>query len=69
MGKQTGFLEFPRENPPHRAVAEHFEQRAQIEQLEHYYEEAILANAAVELVKSKPMINLAPQFAEQLPAE
>ena len=53
----------------HRAVAEHFEQRAQIEQLEHYYEEAILANAAVELVKSKPMINLAPQFAEQLQAE
>jgi len=53
----------------HQAVADRFEQRAQIEQLESFYEEAILANSAAESMKSKPIIDLAPQFAEQLPAE
>ncbi|MGE5662786.1 MAG: glutamate synthase subunit beta [Deltaproteobacteria bacterium] len=33
MGKETGFLEFPRENPPHRAVAERVRDFQEIEQM------------------------------------
>ncbi len=33
MGKETGFLEFPRENPPHRAVAERIRDYHDIEQM------------------------------------
>ena len=33
MGKETGFLEFPRENPPHRAVAERVRDFHDIEQM------------------------------------
>src|ERR1044071_5815238 len=48
----------------HAAVIERFEQDAQIDQLESFYEEAINLNGASEPVKSKPMTRLAPQFAE-----
>ncbi len=51
------------------AVADRFEQEAQIDQLESFYEEAIAMNAAAEPAKSKPMTQLAPQFAEQVPAK
>ncbi len=33
MGKETGFLDFPRENPPHRAVAERVRDFHEIEQM------------------------------------
>jgi glycosyltransferase involved in cell wall biosynthesis len=51
------------------AVAARFEQEAQIDQLESFYEEAIAMNAAAEPAKSKPMTQLAPQFAERVPAK
>jgi colanic acid/amylovoran biosynthesis glycosyltransferase len=51
------------------AVVDRFEQGAQIEQLESFYEEAISLNGASEPVKSNPMAQLAPQFAEGLPAK
>jgi colanic acid/amylovoran biosynthesis glycosyltransferase len=53
----------------HAAVADRFEQEAQIDQLESFYEEAIAINAAAEPAKSKLMTQLAPQFAEQVAAE
>jgi hypothetical protein len=53
----------------HVTVVERFEQDAQIDQLESFYEEAISLNGASEPVKSKPVAQLAPQFAEGLPAK
>ena len=53
----------------HAAIVERFGQDAQIDQLESFYEEAIRMNGAAEPVKSKPMVRLAPQFAEELPAK
>ncbi|HJX81804.1 MAG TPA: hypothetical protein VJ248_07220, partial [Candidatus Udaeobacter sp.] len=53
----------------HATVVERFEQEAQIDQLESFYEEAIAMNGASEPVKSKPMRHVAPQFAERLPAK
>ena len=53
----------------HSTVLERFEQDAQIDQLESFYEEAISLNGASEPVKSKPAARLAPQFAEGLPAK
>ena len=53
----------------HAAIVERFGQDAQIDQLESFYEEAIRMNAAAEPVKSKPIVRIAPQFAEELPAK
>jgi hypothetical protein len=53
----------------HANVIERFEQDAQIDQLESFYEEAIRLNGASEPVKSKRVAQLAPQFAEGLPAK
>ena len=53
----------------HATVVERFEQDAQIEQLESFYEEAISLNGASEPLKSKPVAQLAPRFAEQVPAK
>jgi hypothetical protein len=53
----------------HATVVERFEQDAQIDQLESFYEEAISLNGASEPVKSKRVARLAPQFAEGLPAK
>ena len=53
----------------HSTVVERFEQDAQIYQLESFYEEAIAMNGAAEPVKSKPIVEIAPQFAERLPVE
>src|SRR5437867_7179231 len=51
------------------AVTDRFEQDAQIDLLESFYEEAIAMNGAAEPAKSKPISQLAPQFAEGVPAE
>jgi colanic acid/amylovoran biosynthesis glycosyltransferase len=51
------------------AVANRFEQQAQIDQLESFYGEAISMNGAAEPAKSMPVSQLAPQFAEQVAAE
>jgi hypothetical protein len=48
---------------------ERFGQDAQIDQLESFYEEAIRMNGAAAPVKSKPIVRIAPQFAEELPAK
>jgi colanic acid/amylovoran biosynthesis glycosyltransferase len=53
----------------HAAVVGRFEQDAQIDQLESFYEEAITMNGAAEPVKLKPLARIAPQFAEGLPAK
>jgi colanic acid/amylovoran biosynthesis glycosyltransferase len=53
----------------HATVVERFEQDAQIDQLESFYEEAISLNGASERVKSKAVAQLAPRFAEGLPAK
>ena len=53
----------------HSTVVERFEQDAQIDQLESFYEEAIAMNGAAEPVKSKPIVRIAAEFAERLPAE
>jgi len=53
----------------HSTVVERFEQDAQIDQLESFYEEAIAMNGAAEPVKSKPIVRIAAEFAETLPAE
>jgi hypothetical protein len=53
----------------HVTVVERFEQDAQIDQLESFYEEAISLNGASEPVKSKSVAQLAPQFAEGVPAK
>lgn len=53
----------------HSTILQRFEQDAQIDQLESFYEEAIRLNDASEPVKSKPVSRLAPQFAEGLPAK
>ena len=51
------------------AVIDRFEQDAQVDLLESFYEEAIAVNGAAEPAKSKPINQLAPQFAEGVPAE
>ena len=51
------------------AVTDRFEQEAQIDQLESFYEEAIIANGAAEPSKSKRLAELSPPFAEQVPAK
>lgn len=51
------------------AVIKRFEQEAQIDQLEWFYEEAIVLNGAAEPAEAKPVTQLAPQFAEQVPAK
>jgi colanic acid/amylovoran biosynthesis glycosyltransferase len=51
------------------AVTDRFEQDAQIDQLESFYEEAIIANGAAEPSKSKRVAELSPPFAEQVPAK
>jgi colanic acid/amylovoran biosynthesis glycosyltransferase len=51
------------------AVIKRFEQEAQIDQLEWFYEEAIILNGAAEPAESKAITPLAPQFAEQVPAK
>jgi colanic acid/amylovoran biosynthesis glycosyltransferase len=51
------------------AVIKRFEQEAQIDQLEWFYEEAIVLNGAAEPAESKAITPLAPQFAEQAPAK
>src|SRR5713101_5021404 len=53
----------------HSTVVERFEQDAQIDQLESFYEEAMAMNGAAEPVKSKPIVHIAAEFAERLPAE
>jgi colanic acid/amylovoran biosynthesis glycosyltransferase len=53
----------------HSTVVERFEQDAQIEQLESFYDEAISLNGASEPVKSKRVAQLPPRFAEQVPAK
>jgi colanic acid/amylovoran biosynthesis glycosyltransferase len=53
----------------HATVVERFEQDAQIDRLESFYEEAITMNGAAEPVKSKPSVRMAPQFADGLPAK
>jgi hypothetical protein len=51
------------------AVIKRFEQEAQIDQLEWFYEEAIVLNGATEPAESKAIIPLAAQFAEQAAAK
>jgi colanic acid/amylovoran biosynthesis glycosyltransferase len=51
------------------AVIKRFEQEAQIDQLEWFYEEAIVLNGAAEPAESKAITPLAPQFSEQVPAK
>ncbi len=51
------------------AVIKRFEQEAQIDQLEWFYEEAIVLNGAAEPAEAEPVSQLAPQFAEQVPAK
>ena len=51
------------------AVIDRFEQDVQIDHLESFYEEAITRNGASEPVKSKPVTQLAPQFAGGFPAK
>jgi colanic acid/amylovoran biosynthesis glycosyltransferase len=51
------------------AVTDRFEQDGQIDQLESFYEEAIAMNGAAEPAKSKPVKQLAPQFAERVPVK
>ncbi len=51
------------------AVANRFEQDAQIDRLESFYKEAIAMNGAAEPSKSMPLTELAPHFAEQVPAK
>jgi len=53
----------------HAAVVERFEQDTQIDLLESFYEEAITLNGASVPVTSKPVAQLAPQFAEGFPAK
>src|SRR5438270_114559 len=53
----------------HAAIVERFGQDAQIDQLESFYEEAIRMNGAAEPVKSKPIVRIAPQFVEEVPAK
>jgi colanic acid/amylovoran biosynthesis glycosyltransferase len=50
-------------------VAERFAQKAQINQLESFYEEAIRTNAAAEPEKSRRVAELGSPFAERVPAE
>jgi colanic acid/amylovoran biosynthesis glycosyltransferase len=50
-------------------IAERFAQKAQIDQLESFYEEAIRMNAAAEPEKSKRVPELSSPFAERVPAE
>ena len=47
------------------AVAARFEQGAQIDQLESFYEEAIAMNGAAEVEKSRSIAQLTPHFVEQ----
>jgi len=51
------------------AVIKRFAQEAQIDQLEWFYEEAIVLNGTAEPAESKSITSLAPQFAEQVPAK
>ncbi len=51
------------------AEIKRFEQEAQIDQLEWFYEEAIVLNGAAEPAEAGPVTQLAPQFAEQVPAK
>ena len=51
------------------AVIKRFAQEAQIDQLEWFYEEAIVLNGAAEPAESKAITSLAPRFAEQVPAK
>jgi len=51
------------------AVMDRFEQDSQIDQLESFYEEAISMNGAAEPARSKPISQLAPQFAEGVPVK
>ena len=53
----------------HTTVVNRFEQDTQIDLLESFYEEAISLNGASVPVKSKPVAQLAPQFAEGFPAK
>ena len=50
-------------------VIDRFEQRAQIDRLESFYEEAISIREAAEPVKSRAVSAFAPQFAERVAAE
>jgi hypothetical protein len=50
-------------------VAERFEQRAQIDQLESFYEEAIAINGSAEPAKSQLMPQLDPRFVAQVPVK
>ncbi len=51
------------------AVTDRFEQDAQIDQLESFYDEAIAMNGAAEPARSEPVTQLAPQFVERVPAK
>ena len=51
------------------AVAARFEQEAQIDRLESFYEEAISMREAAEPAKSRAVSAFAPQFAEQIAAD
>ncbi len=51
------------------AVIKRFAQEAQIDQLEWFYEEAIVLNGAAEPAESKAITSLAPQFAERVAAD
>ena len=51
------------------AVTDRFEQDAQINLLESFYEEAIAMNGAAEPAKSRPISQFASQFAEGVPVE
>jgi len=50
-------------------VIKRFEQEAQIDQLEWFYEEAIALNGAAAPAESKAITSLAPQYVEQAPAK
>lgn len=50
-------------------VAKRFEQRAQIDQLESFYEEAIAINGSAEPVKSQQLPQLNSQFVAQVPVK
>ena len=51
------------------AVIDRFEQDAQVDLLESFYEEAIAMNGAAEPARSRPITELAPQFVEGIPVK
>jgi colanic acid/amylovoran biosynthesis glycosyltransferase len=50
-------------------VAARFEQGAQIQQLESFYQEAVMMNGATEPARSRSTHRLTPRFAQSLPVK